>query len=55
VLAVCSISHEAHSDINRGGQTMNRSYFVKCVLWPGNVHGLGPSGFIACSSSVTGV
>ncbi len=33
---------------------MNHVYFVKCVLWPGDVHASEPIAFIGCWWNVIG-
>ena len=42
---MCSINLAVPSDTSRAGWMMNHVYFVQCVLWPGDVHLLEPSGF----------
>jgi len=49
---VCSINLAVPSDTSRAGWMMNHVYFVKCVLWPDNVHASGPSGFTDCCWNV---
>ena len=38
-----------HSVISHVGRMMNHGYFVRCVLWRGNAHALGPSVFMGYS------